>query len=128
MTNRQSGQLLLDYLTDAVIGIKPTLPGTPYISPDSRRLVTLDRTHSGTTIIIQELSANGLIFSFDVKTTLNVSSVTFYPSQTTHSYDLYASAKDKEDILFLNLLTGEDRGWRQVSGEIFGIFLQVKWR
>lgn len=47
-----------------------------------------------------------MIFSFDVKTTLNISDVTFYPSQTTHSYDLYASAKDKEDILFLNLLSG----------------------
>lgn len=51
-------------------------------------------------------SANGLVFSFDVKTTLNISDVTFYPSQTTHSYDIYASAQDKEDILFLNLLTG----------------------
>lgn len=58
VTNRQSGQLLLDYLTDTVIGIKPSLPGTPYISPDARRLVTLDRTHSGTTIIVQELTGN----------------------------------------------------------------------
>lgn len=43
---------------------------------------------------------------FDVKTTLNISDMTFYPSQTTHGYDLYASAVDKEDILFLNLVTG----------------------
>lgn len=50
--------------------------------------------------------ANGLLFSFDVKTTLNISDLTFYPSQTTHSYDIYATAQDKEDILFLNLLTG----------------------
>lgn len=47
------------------------------------------------------------MFSFDVKTTLNISDLTFYPSETTHSYDLYASAQDKEDILFLNLLTGK---------------------
>lgn len=107
ITNRQSGQLLLDYLTDTVIGIKPSLPGTPFISPDARRLVTLDRTTSGATLIVQKVTANGLIFSFDVKTTLNISDVTFYPSQTTHSYDLYASAKDKEDILFLNLLSGK---------------------
>lgn len=44
---------------------------------------------------------------FDVKTTLNISDLTFYPSQTTHGYDLYASAIDKEDILFLNLVTGK---------------------
>lgn len=52
------------------------------------------------------LAAGGLIFSFDVKTTLNISDLTFYPSQTTHSYDIYATAQDKEDILYLNLLTG----------------------
>jgi hypothetical protein len=52
---------------------------------------------------------SGLKFSFDVKTTLNISDITFYPSQTTHGYDLYASATDKEDILFLNLMTGMPR-------------------
>jgi len=50
---------------------------------------------------------SGLKFLFDVKTTLNISDITFYPSQTTHGYDLYASATDKEDILFLNLVTGK---------------------
>jgi hypothetical protein len=53
------------------------------------------------------LAESGLKFSFDVKTTLNISDITFYPSQTTHGYDLYASAMEKEDILFLNLLTGK---------------------
>ncbi|XP_065160651.1 follistatin-related protein 5-like [Atheta coriaria] len=107
VTGRQSGQLLLDYLTDTVISTKPTLPGIPFISPDSRKLVTLDRTENGATLIVQEITSNGLVFSFDVKTTLNISDLTFYPSETTHSYDLYASAQDKEDILFLNLLTGK---------------------
>ncbi|GJQ68334.1 hypothetical protein Trydic_g16928 [Trypoxylus dichotomus] len=107
VTNRPAGQLLLDYLTDTVMATRPTLPGIPFISPDSRKLVTLDRTKSGATLIVQEITPNGLLFSFDVKTTLNISDVTFYPSQTTHSYDIYASAQDKEDILFLNLLTGK---------------------
>lgn len=35
-----------------------------------------------------------------------ISDITFYPSRTTHGYDLYASAADKEDILFLNLSDG----------------------
>lgn len=51
--------------------------------------------------------ASGLKFAFDVKTTLNISDIAFYPSQTTHSYDIYASSIDKEDILFLDLTTGE---------------------
>lgn len=50
---------------------------------------------------------SGLKFSFDVKTTLMISDIAFYPSRTTHGYDLYASAADKEDILFLNLSNGE---------------------
>lgn len=53
----------------------------------------------------------GLKFLFDVKTTLNISDITFYPSQTTHGYDLYASAVNKEDILFLNLVSGNPRIW-----------------
>lgn len=57
--------------------------------------------------IIYIFSANGLKFAFDVKTTLNISDIAFYPSQTTHSYDIYASSIDKEDILFLDLTTGE---------------------
>jgi hypothetical protein len=61
---------------------------------------------------------SGLKFSFDVKTTLNISDITFYPSQTTHGYDLYASAADKEDILFLNLMTGMP-GMVVLAGEHF---------
>lgn len=52
-------------------------------------------------------TANELEFLFDVKTTLNISDVTFYESQTMHGYDLYASASDKEDILYLNLFSGK---------------------
>lgn len=57
--------------------------------------------------VLVNISESGLKFMFDVKTTLNISDMTFYPSQTTHGYDLYASAVDKEDILFLNLVTGK---------------------
>lgn len=53
------------------------------------------------------LIANGLEFLFDVKTTLNISDITFYESQSMHGYDLYASASDKEDILYLNLFSGK---------------------
>lgn len=58
-------------------------------------------------IYIAYIPASGLKFAFDVKTTLNISDIAFYPSQTTHSYDIYASSTDKEDILFLDLTTGE---------------------
>ncbi|XP_071439347.1 follistatin-related protein 5-like isoform X2 [Hetaerina americana] len=107
VTGRSTGQILLDQLTDTVVSYRSGLFGKPRISPDSRMVVTLDRGHQGVTLVVQEVTENGLKFSFDVKTTLNVSDITFYPSQTTHGYDLYASASDKEDILFLNLVTGK---------------------
>lgn len=60
VTNRPTGQLLLDYLTDTVIATKTTLPGIPFISPDSRKLVTLDRTENGATLIVQEITGTSV--------------------------------------------------------------------
>lgn len=107
ITGRPTGQVLLDYLTDSVLAHKPNILGKPAISPDSRYLVTLDKQDTGVTLVVQEILPNGLKFAFDVKTTLNISDIAFYPSQTTHSYDIYASSIDKEDILFLDLTTGK---------------------
>ncbi|XP_018395424.1 PREDICTED: follistatin-related protein 5-like [Cyphomyrmex costatus] len=107
ITGRPTGQVLLDYLTDSVLAHKPSILGKPAISPDSRYLVTLDKQNTGVTLVVQEILPSGLKFAFDVKTTLNISDIAFYPSQTTHSYDIYASSIDKEDILFLDLTTGK---------------------
>ncbi|KAG8235846.1 hypothetical protein J437_LFUL015639 [Ladona fulva] len=90
-----------------LVTYRSALFGKPQISPDSRKVVTLDRGDQGVTLVVQEITEYGLKFCFDVKTTLNISDIAFYPSQTTHGYDLYASASDKEDILFLNLVTGK---------------------
>lgn len=64
ITNRPQGQLLLDYLTDAVISTKSTFNGVPNISPDSRHIATVDniqKEHStqdngGVTIIVQKIT------------------------------------------------------------------------
>lgn len=55
VTGRATGQLLLDYVTDAVLAHKPGLVGKPLISPDSRHLVTLDRQESGVILVVQEI-------------------------------------------------------------------------
>lgn len=107
ITNKPLGQVILDLLTDSVLTRKPQLMGSPRISPDSRYIVTLDRRNTSVTIIAQEITEYGVTFSFDVKTTLNISEFTFYPSKTTHSYDIYATSVDKEDILFVNLADGK---------------------
>lgn len=55
VTGKATGQVVLDYLTDAVVSTSATLLGKPYISPDSRKLVTFNRTPSGATLIVQEI-------------------------------------------------------------------------
>lgn len=52
-------------------------------------------------------AASGLEFMFDVMTTLNVSATAFYESELVSGYDLYATASNKDDILFLNLFNGK---------------------
>lgn len=45
---------------------------------------------------------------FDVMTTLNISATEFYASETVNDgYDLYATASNKDDILFLNMFSGK---------------------
>lgn len=58
MTGRPTGQVLLDYLTDTVIMQKPNLFGRPLVSPNSRMVVTLDRTRDGVTLIVQQVTGD----------------------------------------------------------------------
>ena len=106
VTRRPTGQIVMDYLTDTVLSHKVTLLGQPYISPDSRIVVTVHREKSSVTLVVQHTTDQGLKFAFDVRTTLNISHVIFHPSITSHSYDLYATSADKGDVLFLNLEAG----------------------
>nr|CAH0112252.1 unnamed protein product [Daphnia galeata] len=107
VTRRPTGQIVMDYLTDTVLSHKVTLLGQPYITPDSRIVVTVHREKTSVTLIVQHTTEEGLKFAFDVRTTLNVSHVIFHPSTTSHSYDLYATSADKGDVLFLNLEAGK---------------------
>lgn len=109
-SGKLNGQLVMDYLTDEVITYKPNLLGKPHVSPDSQYVVTLhsnDNVTNDVTIVVQAITDTGLHFLFDVKTTLRISDMTFFMSRTSHSYDLYASSSNKEDILLVNLQDGK---------------------
>lgn len=56
VTGRPTGQVLLDYLTDTVIMQKPNLFGRPFVSPNSRMVVTLDRSREGVGLIVQQVT------------------------------------------------------------------------
>lgn len=106
VTHRQTGQLVLDYITSSIISIKADLVGVPFISPDSRYVVTINHRHDSVLLSVQQVSINGLMFMFDVETTLNISDIQFSKSSTSLDYDVYATT-DKSEILCLSLDTGK---------------------
>lgn len=63
VTGRTTGQLLLDYLTDAVISQDTGLLGRPLVSPNSRIVVTLDRARDGVSLVVQRVTGRILLCS-----------------------------------------------------------------
>lgn len=61
VTGRATGQILLDYLTDAVVSQKGGLLGRPLVSPNSRSVVTLDRQRDGVTLVVQQVTGKLII-------------------------------------------------------------------
>lgn len=126
VSHRQTGQLVLDYITSTIISIKgwlnnlmnnklnlnilfpqtADLIGIPYISPDSRYIITINHRHDSVLLSVQQVTLNGLVFAFDVETTLNISDIRFVKSSISLDYDVYATT-DKAEILFLSLDTGK---------------------
>ncbi|KAM6251491.1 follistatin-related protein 4 [Porphyrio hochstetteri] len=100
-------QLIIDSVTDAVIGPNSDVSGTPYISPDGRYLVSADED-SGR-IKVQALSVRGEIkLIYDLQTNIHVSDLTFQPSFTEgNQYYIYATSHLQTDVLFVELSTGK---------------------
>ncbi|XP_030139480.4 follistatin-related protein 4 isoform X2 [Taeniopygia guttata] len=101
-----SPQLIIDSVTDAVIGPNGRVSGTPHVSPDGRYLVSADQG-SGR-IRVQALTVRGEIkLIYDLKTNIHVSDLTFQPSFTEgNQYYIYATSHLQTDVLFVELSTG----------------------
>ncbi|KAM9603024.1 follistatin-related protein 4 isoform 1-T2 [Morphnus guianensis] len=102
-----SPQLVIDSVTDAVIGPNSDVSGTPYISPDGRYLVSAGED-SGR-IRVQALTVRGEIkLIYDLQTNIHVSDLTFQPSFTEgNQYYIYATSHLQTDVLFVELSTGK---------------------
>lgn len=101
-----TGQIVLDTITSTIISIKADLIGKPYISPDSRHVITVSHRHDSVLISVQQVTLSGLVFAFDVETTLNISDITFVKSCIAMDFDVYATT-DKSEILYLSLESGK---------------------
>ncbi|XP_030641167.1 follistatin-related protein 5, partial [Chanos chanos] len=99
-------QLILDSVTDAVIGTNGEVTGTPYISPDGHHLVSVDDRDG--LMRLQPVSVQGEIGQpFDIHTNLHLSDLAFMPSFTeVHQYNVFGSSSLQTDALYVELSTG----------------------
>lgn len=75
VTNRPTGQLVMDALSDSVVYYKGGRFGRPYLSPDSRKLVTVSHGSDGTTLLLLYVRGKG--YTFDNGIILHKKTVSF---------------------------------------------------
>ncbi|XP_066447149.1 follistatin-related protein 4 [Eleutherodactylus coqui] len=99
-------QIIIDSVTDTVIGPNGDVTGTPYISSDGHYLVSTDEVNGR--IRVQTITFQGEIkLIYDLQTNLQISDVTFESSFTeSNQYYIYATSHLQTDVLFLELSSG----------------------
>ncbi|KAK7925017.1 hypothetical protein WMY93_007327 [Mugilogobius chulae] len=98
-------QLLVDSVTDTVIGPNLNLSGRAFVSPDGRFIVTPENSK----LIVQTVSFQGeLMLNQDLDNPLAISDLDFQPSFTESNQHLVvASSRSGTDLLFGDLSTGK---------------------
>uniref|UniRef100_A0ABK0LBX0 Follistatin-like 5 n=1 Tax=Rattus norvegicus TaxID=10116 RepID=A0ABK0LBX0_RAT len=100
-------QLVVDSVTDSIIGSNSDVTGTPYVSPDGHYLVSVNDVKG--LVRVQYITIRGEILdAFDIHTNLHISDLAFQPSFTeAHQYNIYGSSSQQTDVLFVELSTGK---------------------
>ncbi|XP_021344253.1 follistatin-related protein 5-like, partial [Mizuhopecten yessoensis] len=105
MDDTRTLQILMDYVTDAPLA-NITMFGTPYVSPDSRTIVTVDEVTGK--VRVATIQEDGQIKKgIDVSVASSISDVTFFPSQVSTGYDLYLTSQDHAVVFHVNLVNGK---------------------
>lgn len=102
--NHQTLQLVMDYITDAVVSTA-VLSGHPYVSPDSRHVVTVDDL-TGKVSVAGVNNEGVLEAAYEVTVSASISDVAFYPA-FGEGYLLILTSADDDDIITINLSTGK---------------------
>ncbi|XP_011609642.2 follistatin-related protein 4 [Takifugu rubripes] len=103
---RAPPQLLIDSVTDAVIGPNLNVTGRPFVSPDGRYVVTPDP--GSAKLIVQTVSFQGeLSLNLELDEPLAVSDVAFQPSFVeSNQHVVVATSGSSTDLLFADLSSG----------------------
>ncbi|KAG7484660.1 hypothetical protein MATL_G00052500 [Megalops atlanticus] len=99
-------QVIIDSVTDSVIGRNGDVAGKPYMSPDGRYVVTPDPQRRR--VSVQTVTFRGeLQLSRHLDAGLHVSDLAFQPSFTeSNQYAVVAASSSRTDLLFSDLSTG----------------------
>uniref|UniRef100_A0A8C7XND6 Follistatin-like 4 n=1 Tax=Oryzias sinensis TaxID=183150 RepID=A0A8C7XND6_9TELE len=102
-------QLLIDSVTDTVIGPNLNVTGQAYVSPDGRYIVTPDPQSSK--LIVQTVSFQGeLNLNKEIDKSLNVSDLVFQRSFTeSNQHEIVATSSSGTDLLFADLSLGRTK-------------------
>lgn len=104
--DQEERQLFIDYITDAVLRVNDGVQGQLYVTPDGRHVISVDREEQH--IQVQKVTNDGKIKTdFQVSTNLHISDLGFYPTMTSHIYDLIATSRNREEAIFINLENGK---------------------
>ncbi|XP_039185466.1 follistatin-related protein 5 isoform X2 [Crotalus tigris] len=100
-------QIIVDSVTDSIIGYNGDVTGSPYISPDGHYIVSIDDVKG--VMKVQTITLRGEIQdTFDIHTNLHISDVAFQPSFTeAHQYNVFGSSSTQTDVLFVELSSGK---------------------
>ncbi|XP_062591247.1 follistatin-related protein 5-like isoform X3 [Saccostrea cucullata] len=98
-------QILIDYITDTPVS-NVTLSGTPYVSPDSKNIVTVDKQTGK--VNIAKVTGKGEISKMtEVIVDSKVSDVTFFPSNQGHGYKVVMTSQELPEIYSIQLDNGK---------------------
>ncbi|KAM5298879.1 follistatin-related protein 4 [Ctenodactylus gundi] len=100
-------QLLIDTVSDSILGLNSDVTGTPYVSPDGHFIVSA--AANSPRLYVQEVTMRGEIQTlYDLKIGQGISDLAFQRSFTEGGhYNIYATLETEPDLLFLELSTGK---------------------
>ncbi|NP_001027013.2 follistatin-related protein 4 isoform X1 [Danio rerio] len=103
---RPTFQLLIDAVSDAIIGRNPNIHGQPFISPNGRFVVSVDKQRGK--LQVQSVSISGeLQIHYEADAKMSIADLEFQPSFTdANEFTAVVSSARGSKVLFLDLATG----------------------
>ncbi|XP_043076746.1 LOW QUALITY PROTEIN: follistatin-related protein 4 [Puntigrus tetrazona] len=113
-----SSQLLIDSVSDAVVGANPNISGRPFVSPDGRFVVSVDKRRGK--LQVQTVSFSGeLRTGHEADVSFPLADLEFQPSFTeANQYIIVASSAQGSKLVFSDLASGRTKALEDVKDPI----------